>query len=119
MKGSCTANTTRNNVTPKVSSDNKSNPLNVKRNINKLEDRQTHPTKSYTAATSNNMTVNELSDLNGLMFEIQKLKQLVNISHMIIVIRNFNLNNKLINCKDGMEKLQAFIEVSELIDTNG
>jgi len=36
---------------------------------------------------------------------------------MIMVIRN--LNSKLINCKDGMEKLQAFIEASELIDRNG
>jgi len=35
---------------------------------------------------------------------------------MITVIRN--LNNRLINCKDGMEKLQAFIEASELIDVN-
>jgi len=36
---------------------------------------------------------------------------------MISVIRN--LNNRLINSKDGMEKLQAFIEASELIDKNG
>jgi len=60
------------------------------------------------------MTVNDdLSDLNVLMSKIQKLKQLVNIPHMITVIRK--LNNKLINFKDGMEKLQAFIEASELI----
>jgi len=51
------------------------------------------------------------------MSEINKLKQLVNIPHMFSVIRN--LNNRLINYKNGMEKLQAFIEASELMDING
>jgi len=57
---------------------------------------------------------NEISDFNGLISEINKLKQLINIPHMIIVIRN--LNNRLINSKYGIEKLQAFIEASELLD---
>jgi len=51
------------------------------------------------------------------MYEIQRLKQLVDIPHMIMAIRN--LNNKLINCRDGMEKLQVFVEASELLDRNG
>jgi len=36
---------------------------------------------------------------------------------MIIVVRN--LNNRLVNCKDDLEKLQAFIEATELLDKNG
>jgi len=71
--------------------------------------------KSYVATVNNDR--DDISDLNGLMCEIQKLKQLVDLSHMIMVIRN--LNNRLINCKDGMEKLQAFIEATELLDRNG
>jgi len=93
------------------------NPQNTKRNNNKLEEKQTFP-KSYAATINNNNTSmtanNEISDFNGLMFEINKLKQIVNIPRMIIVIRN--LNNRLINCKDGMEKIQTFIEASEQID---
>jgi len=91
-KDSCTKKVTPNIVTSKVSSDNRFNPLvNAKRNTNKFEERQIHPAKSYAATISNNnMTVNDdLSDLNGLMFKIQKLKQLVNIPHMIMVIRNY------------------------------
>jgi len=95
----------------------------MKRNANKSEEGQSHLPKSYAAIvndtnTNINMTVNnDISDLNGLIFEIQRLKQLVDIPHMIMIIRN--LNNKLINCKNGMKKLQAFIEASELIDRNG
>jgi len=77
--------------------------------------------KSYatTLNSNNNNTIlnDDISNFNGLMSEINKLKQLVNIPHLFSVIRN--LNNRLINCKDGMEKLQAFIEASELIDFNG
>jgi len=51
------------------------------------------------------------------MTEIYKLKQLVDIPHMIMIIKN--LNNKLTNAKDGIEKLQAFIEASEQIERNG
>jgi len=119
-KNSIIKNVMRNSETQKVSSDSRFNPLvNAKRNINKPEERQIHSPKLYAATINNtNMTVNDdISDLNGLIFEIQKLKQLVGISHMIMVIRN--LNNRLINCKDGMERLQAFIEASELIDRNG
>jgi len=92
----------------------------VKRNINRLEERQTFTSpKSYSAAVNNtNMTANDdLSDLNGLILEIQKLKQLVDISRMIMVMRNLNI--ELISYKDDMEKLQAFIEAAELLDRNG
>jgi len=63
------------------------------------------------------MVNDDLSDINGLMSEISKLKQLVDIPHMILVIKN--LNNKLLNAKDGLEKIQAFIEASEQLDRNG
>jgi len=59
----------------------------------------------------------DISDLNKLIVEIQKLKQLVNIPRKIIIVRN--LNNRLANCKDGMEKLQTFIAATELLDRNG
>jgi len=107
-------NVKRNFEIHKGSSDIRFNPLiNTKRNTNKFEERQTHSSKSYAALINNNtMTVNDdISEFNGLIFE--KLKQLIDIPHMIMVIRN--LNNKLINCKDGIEKLQAFIEASKLI----
>jgi len=112
-------NVTRNSEIQKVGSDSRINLLaNAKRNINRPEERQIYSPKSYAATINNtNMTVNDnISDLNELMFEIQKLKQLVDIPRMIMVIRN--LNNRLRNCKDGMEKLQAFIEATELLDRN-
>jgi len=103
-----------------ISPNRRYNPLvNVKRNINRAKEKQMYtPSKSFTAVTNNTNLImnNDISGLNGLMSEIQKLKQLVNIPHMIMVIRN--LNNKLVNCKDGMEKLQAFIEAAESLDKN-
>jgi len=69
---------------------------------------------------NNNLNVpisDDISNCNGLISEINKLKQLVNVSHMLTVIRN--LNYRLVNCKDGLEKLQAFIEASEQLDFNG
>jgi len=52
----------------------------------------------------------------GLMIsDIQKLKQCVDIPKMIAIIRNLNV--KLMNCRDGFEKL-AFIEVADLIELN-
>jgi len=109
-RNSIIKNVMRNSENLKVSSDidrfNRFNPLiNEKRNTNIFEKRQTHSSKSYAATINdNNMTMNDdISDLNGLIFEINKLKQLINIPHMITVIRN--LNNRLINCKDGIEKL--------------
>jgi len=74
------------------------------------------PSKSYAEALNNtNMTSDDdISDLNGLMTEIHKLKQLVDIPRIILIVRN--LNNKLVNCKDDMEKLQAFIEATELLN---
>jgi len=98
-----------------VSPDRRYNSLvNVKRNINGAKEKQMYTlSKSFAAVTNNtNLTMNnDISELNELMSEIQKLKQLVDIPQTIIVIRN--LNNKLVNCKDSMEKLQAFIEAAE------
>jgi len=110
-------NTNRKLETHRGDFNSRVNLQNPKRDNNKYKERQTS-LKTYAATINNNnssMTVNnEISDFNGLMFEINKLKQLVNIPHMINVIRN--LNNSLINCKDGMEKIQVFIEASEQID---
>jgi len=103
----------------KVSPDNNNQLDSASKSINKYETRQTNSSRSYAATiNNNNTTVNDdLSDLNDLMSELHKLKQLIDIPHMIMVIKN--LNNKLINAKNGMEKLQAFIEASELIERNG
>jgi len=61
------------------------------------------------------MTVND--DISDQLIDIWNLKtKLVDIPHMIIVVKN--LNNRLANCKDGMEKQQAFIEAAELFDRN-
>jgi len=115
-------NVKRNSQTYKDNTDIRFNPLvSTEKIVNTGEKRQTHLMKSYatTLNSNNNNTIlnDDISNFNGLMSEINKLKQLVNIPHLFSVIRN--LNNRLINCKDGMEKLQAFIEASELIDFNG
>jgi len=115
-------NVKRNSQTYKGSSDTRFNPLtSTEKIVNIGEKRQTLPTKSYATMLNNNnnnsFLNDDISNFNGLMFEINRLKRLVNIPHFFSVIRN--LNNRLINCKDGMEKLQAFIEASELIDSNG
>jgi len=109
----------RNIVNMRVSSDINQLTLSATKSVNKLKFSQTQPSRSYAETTSNiNTTVNDdLSDINGLISEITKLKQLIDIPHMILVIRN--LNNKLFNAKDGMEKIQAFIEATELLDRNG
>jgi len=49
------------------------------------------PSKSYVDTLNNTNMNKDLSDLNGLMFEISKLKQLVDISRMIIVVRNLGI----------------------------
>jgi len=102
------------------SSDSVNNPpVNAKRNINRLIEGQTLTLpKSYSAAVNNsNITTNDnLSDLNGLMHEIQKLKQMIDIPRMITIIRNLNI--RLISC-NGMDKLQAFIEAAKQLDRNG
>jgi len=78
-------NVTRQSESQEVGPDRVNNPLiNAKRNINRFKERQIYTlSKSYFAAVNNtNMTVNDdLSDLNGLMFEIQKLKQLNDIPY--------------------------------------
>jgi len=49
--------------------------------------------------------------------KIKKLKQLVDIPRMISIVQN--LNSKLINCKDGLKKLQTFIKaIAEHIRRN-
>jgi len=103
------------------SSDLRQNPLIYSRNNNIHDKRQTQQTKTYAAMIHNNNSnipiSEDISNFKGLISEINKLKQLVNVSHMLTIIRN--LNNRLANCKDGLEKLQAFIEASELLDFNG
>jgi len=95
-------------------------PVNAKRNNNRYIEGQTNSLpKSYSAALNNsNMTTNDdLTDLNGLMHEIQKLKQTIDILRMITIIRNLNI--RLATCNDGLDKLQAFIEAAEQLDRNG
>jgi len=108
--------TTRNLETQEISPDRSYNPLN--RNINRAEEKLYTPSKSFAEVTNRtNPTMNnDVSEFTGLISEIQKLKQTINIPHMIKVIRN--LNNRLANCNDDMEKLQAFIEVANLLDRN-
>jgi len=110
---------TRNHEIPRASSDNQYNSSNnISKNINKNIERQVNYQNSYASILNNNNNTNDdISNLNGLMNEIQKLKQLVNIPQMIMIIRNLNI--KLINCRDGIEKLQAFVEAAELLDRNG
>jgi len=95
-------------------------PVNAKRNNNRYTEGQINPLlKSYSAALNNtNMTTNDdLMDLNGLIHEIQKLKQMIDIPRMILIIRNLNI--KLATCNDGLDKLHAFIEAAEQLDRNG
>lgn len=54
-----------------------------------------------------------INNFNSLVYEIKKLKQLVDVDNMLSVIRNLNI--KLANCRDGLEKLQAFIEAADNI----
>lgn len=56
---------------------------------------------------------NDINNFNSLVSEIRKLKQLVDMDNMLSVIRNLNI--KLVNCRDGFEKLQAFIEAADFI----
>jgi len=107
-------NVMRNLEPQKGSSNIQINPLsNAKRNINKPEEGQANLHRLYAAILNNNNNTNittndDITELNGLIYEIQRLKQLVDIPHMMMVIRN--LNNKLLNCRDEIEKLQTFIE---------
>jgi len=108
--------TTRNLETQEISPDRSYNPL-INRNSDRAEEKLYTPSKSFAAVINKtNPTINnDASEFTGLMSEIQK--QTVNIPHMIKVIRN--LNNRLANCNDGMEKLQVFIEAADLLDRNG
>jgi len=113
-------NVSRNFESQRDNFDKRSIPSNKNNNINNPKEKQTYLPRTYAGTLNNNTSTtlnDEISDFNGLISEINKLKQLINIPHMISVIRN--LNNRIINSKDGMEKLQAFIEVAELIDRNG
>ena len=58
-----------------------------------------------------NPTDSELADFNSLIQELRNLSQTINIKLMLNVIRN--LNAKLVTCKDGFEKIQAFIEAAD------
>jgi len=77
-RNTSTSNIKRNFESHRGSSDTRFNPLiNSKRNVNKTEERQTYSSKSYAETSNNNnisMTMNEeISDFNGLMYEINKL----------------------------------------------
>jgi len=89
---SYTKSGTRNTVNMRVSPDNINQLVSASKSINKYETRQTNSPRSYAATiNNNNTTVNDdLSDLNGLMSELHKLKQLIDIPHMIMVIKNLN-----------------------------
>jgi len=113
-------NNTRNIETQKVGSFIRKALPSSERNINRHDEK--HNPRLYAALLNNNSNNNvpasdDIAELNGLMLEIQRLRQLVDIPHMILVVRNLNI--RLANCKDGLEKLQAFIEASESLNRNG